>query len=76
MYHTIELNNDATLDREVSPKQPRERLRIRKGTRLSAQVKPSVVEAPNSPVEVADLFFADGTATRSVPFERFSFVGS
>jgi hypothetical protein len=74
MYHTIQFNDDLTVDLEVSPKLPLERLRIRRGTRLSAQVKPSVAETANGPVEVADLFFADGTATRSVPFEHFAFV--
>ena len=51
-----------------------ERLLIRRGTRLHAQVKPYVVETAEGPVEVADLFFADGTATRAVRFERFRFV--
>jgi hypothetical protein len=74
MYHTIEFNHDLTVDLEVSPKHPLERLRIRRGTRRSAQVKPSVAETANGPVEVADLFFANGTATRSVPFALFSFV--
>jgi hypothetical protein len=41
---------------------------------FQAQIKPYVVEAENGLVEVADLFFADGTATRRVPFELFSFV--
>jgi hypothetical protein len=33
------------------------------------------VEGGDGPVEVADLFFADGTATRRVPFASSSFVG-
>jgi hypothetical protein len=33
-----------------------------------------VVEAAGGPVEVADLFFEDGTATRNVPFAWFTFV--
>ena len=74
MYHTIEFNGDFTVVLEVSPKQPREQLRISSGTRLSAQIKPYVVESPDGPVEVADLFFDDGTTTRSVPFELFCFV--
>jgi len=74
MYHAIEFTDDMTVDLEVSPKQPLERLRIRKGTRLQAQIKPYVVETVDGPVEVADLFFEDGTTTRMVPFESFSFV--
>jgi hypothetical protein len=74
VYHTIEFNGDFTVVLEVTPKQPREQLRIRNGTRLSAQIKPYVVESPDGPVEVADLYFDDGTTTRSVPFELFSFV--
>jgi hypothetical protein len=34
-----------------------------------------VVETDDGPVEVADLFFADGTTTRSVRFEAFAFAG-
>jgi len=32
------------------------------------------METEDGPVEVADLFFADGTTTRRVRFESFSFV--
>jgi len=74
MYHTIEFTGALILDLEVAPKQPLERVLIRYGTRLQAQVKPYVVEGVDGPVEVADLFFADGTTTRMVPFESFSFV--
>jgi hypothetical protein len=74
MDHTIEFHADLTADLEVSPKQPLEKLRIRKGTRLNAQLKPSVVETSDGPVEVADLFFEDGSTTRSLPFDVFTFV--
>ena len=75
MQHTIKFTGDLTVDLEVSPKQPLERLCIRKGTRLQAHIKPYVVESEDGPVEVADLYFSDGTITRRVPFESFSFVG-
>jgi hypothetical protein len=75
MYHTIKFTGDLRVDLEISPKQPRERLRIRKEDRLQTQIKPDVVETDDGPVEVADLFFADGTITRSVRFEAFSFAG-
>jgi hypothetical protein len=75
VYHTIQFAVDFWADLEVSPKQPLERVRLRKGQRLRAQVKPYVAEAAKGPVEVADLFFEDGTATRKVPFAYFAFVG-
>ncbi len=74
MYHTIEFTKDLTLDFERSPKQPLEQLLIHKGTRLRAEIKPSVLETAKELVEVADLFFVDGTATRKVPFASFFFV--
>jgi hypothetical protein len=74
MYHTLEFNAELTIDLEISRKQPLERLRIRQGTRRRAQLKPHVIETKDGPVEVADLFFEDGTATRDVPFDRFRFV--
>jgi hypothetical protein len=74
VYHTIELAVDLLADLEISPKHQLERLQLRKGTRLPVQVKPYVVEGEDGLVEVADLFFEDGTATRTVPFACFSFV--
>jgi hypothetical protein len=74
MNHTIEFAVELQADLEISPQQHLERLLLRKGTRLPAQVRPYVVEGDDGPVEVADLFFADGTATRTVPFACFSFV--
>ncbi len=74
MYHTLAFAVDFVADLEVSPKQPLERVRIRKGDRLPAQVRPYVVETAGGPVEVADLFFEDGTAARRVPFAYFAFV--
>jgi hypothetical protein len=75
MYHTIEFAADLWVDLEVSPRHRLERLLLRRGTRLPAQVRPYVVEAAEGPVETADLFFADGTTTRGVPFACFAFVG-
>jgi hypothetical protein len=74
MYHTLRFTEDFTGDREISRKQPLERLSIRPGTQLRAQLKPYVVESEDGPMEVADLFFEDGTTTRTVPFACFSFV--
>jgi hypothetical protein len=51
-------------------------MRIEKGARRRPQIKPYVMEAVKGPVEVADLFFEDGTTIRQVPFEFFRFVAS
>jgi hypothetical protein len=74
MYHTLEFNAELSIDLEISRKQPLERLRLAKGARRRAQLKPYVMETPEGPAEVADLFFDDGTATRGVRFECFRFV--
>jgi hypothetical protein len=74
MYHTIEFGVELVADLEVSPKDRLECLVVYEGTRLQAQLKPYVVESEDGPVEVADLFFEDGTATRRVPFACFSFA--
>jgi len=74
MYHAIEFSEEAYVDVEMSPKQRLERLLIESGSRLLAQIKPYVVETEHGLVEVADLFLADGTTVRMVPFERFAFV--
>ncbi len=74
MYHTIQFTDGFVADLEVSPKQPLELVRIRRGDRRQAQVRPYVVDTAGGPREVADLFFEDGTATRMVPFAYFAFV--
>jgi hypothetical protein len=74
VYHTIEFAAEFLADFAISPKQRLERLLIRQGTRLQAQVRPYVVKGEGGPVEVADLFFEDGTAIQMVPFAWFSFV--
>ena len=74
MYHTIEFDEPLTLDLEVSARHPLERMAVKKGTRLRAQIKPYVMETADGPVEVVDLFFEDGTTTRRVRCSSFSFV--
>jgi hypothetical protein len=74
MYHTVEFAVEFMVDLEVSRKQPLERVLIRRGTRVRAQLRPYVIETEDGPVEVADLFFEDGTSTRGVRFEWFTFV--
>jgi len=74
MFHTIEFGLELEVDLEISRTKPLERLLIRKGTRLQAQIRPYVLEGSDGPLEVADLFFEDGTATRRVPFAWFNFA--
>ena len=74
MFHNIEFALELTADLEISPKHPLERVLIHKGTCVQAQVRPYVVETDQGPVEVADLFFDNGTAIRMVPFAYFTFV--
>jgi hypothetical protein len=75
MYHTIQFAIDLLLDLDRSPGQPLERVLIRCGARRRVQLRPFVVETAAGPVEVADLFFEDGTAARGVPYAYFTFVG-
>ena len=73
MYHTIEFVKDVNVVLESSPKQSLH-MRIQKGARRRVQLKPYIMEADKGPVEVADLFFEDGTAIRHVPFAFLCFV--
>jgi hypothetical protein len=75
MYHAVEFAVDLWLDLERSPSQPLERVLLRRGSRRRAQLRPHVLETWAGPVEVADLFFPDGTAARNVPFAAFAFAG-
>jgi nucleotide-binding universal stress UspA family protein len=74
MYHLIEFSRRFTVDLEVSPKLRLERLRILDGMRIYALPRPYVVETDQGPVEVADLYFEDGTVSRRVPYGHFRFV--
>lgn len=74
MYHLIEFTRPFTADVEVSSRHRLEKLTVRDGTRASAQLRPYVVETPVGPVEVADLYFDDGTVARQVPYDLFRFV--
>jgi hypothetical protein len=74
VYHTIEFKKELVLVLQTSPKQPLERMEIRKGMRRQAQIKPYVRETEDGFVEVADLYFEDGTVTHVVPIASFFFV--
>ena len=74
MYHTIQFIEPFSGDLEISRKQRLERIILRSGTQVRVQIRPYVVETEDGPLEVADLFFEDGTATRGVAFGLFTFV--
>jgi hypothetical protein len=74
MFHTIEFSAEIFADLETSPRDPLKRVRIPKGTRVKAEIKPYVVEGKKHPIEVADLFFSDGSATRRIPFKYLCLV--
>jgi hypothetical protein len=74
MYHTIVFVEEIMADLEISRKKPLECVLIRKGARVQVQLKPYVIKTNHGFVEVADLFFEDGTATRALPFAFFSFI--
>jgi hypothetical protein len=74
MYHTIQFLEDFTADLEISPKHRLERILLRRGDCVRAQLRPYVVVTASGPVEVADLFIEDGTTARGVPFACFSFL--
>ena len=74
MYHTIEFAETRSLGLESTAKNPMERRTFQKGMRLRAQVRAHVKDTKNGPVEMADLFFEDGTAARAVRYAMFSFI--
>jgi hypothetical protein len=74
VYHLIEFNTAFTADLVISHREPLERLRVRPGARARACPQPYVLNTAGGPVEVADLFFEDGTVASHVPFEWFRFV--
>ncbi len=74
MYHTIEVCHGFITDVEISPRHRLERLRLRKGTLVTVSLRPYVVEGDDGPVEVADLYFEDGSVARGVRFEQFRFA--
>ena len=74
MYHTIQFRTELLLDVEISPKHRLEKVRVRKGSCMSAQIEPRIVETDRGPVEAADLYFDDETTSRTVPYALFTFV--
>lgn len=73
MFHTLAFVKDHWVDLQRSAGQPLERVLLRRGTHRRARLQPRIVETGEGPVEVADLFFEDGSFSRSVPFAVFHF---
>jgi hypothetical protein len=74
VYYAIAFAAARWIDVERPPGQALGRLFLRAGTTIRAQIKPYVVEGPEGPMEVADLFFEDGGAIRAMPYACFSFA--
>lgn len=74
MYHTIEFAETFLPDLEISRVRRPVPALIRQGTRLQAEVHPYVVDTKTGPVEVADLFLAEGTIVCRVPCRCFALV--
>jgi hypothetical protein len=74
MYHNIEFRLRGLAELETRGKSQMERLVIKQGTRLSAEIRPYVVETERGPIEVADFFLEDGSIAWAVRFATFRFV--
>ena len=74
MYHVIEFVTSWWADLEREPSQPVQRVLLGRGSRRRAESRPRIVEGVTGPVEVADLYFEDGSIARGVPFASLRFV--
>jgi len=74
MYHTIQFTNGLVVQFERSRARPSGQGLIPRGVWVRTRLKPYVVETADGPVEVADLYFEDGTSEHGVRFACFSFV--
>jgi hypothetical protein len=74
MAHAIEFRWVVLADLDRPEYAYQQRVVIKEGTRMHAQIKPYVVESPDGPVEVADLLLDDGSVARAVRFAAFRFL--
>jgi hypothetical protein len=74
MVHAIQFRWVVVAELDRPGRADRQRVIIRVGTRLHANIKPYVVESREGPVEVADLRFEDGSVARAVQFAAFRFL--
>ena len=68
MDHTIEFTKAVIIGLKISRQQRSQKMRVRKGNRIEAQVRPYVPQTKDGFVEMADLFLDDGASTSGVPF--------
>jgi hypothetical protein len=74
MVHAIEFRWVVLAEVDRPEYAYQQRVVIKEGTRLHAQIKPYVAESPDGPVEVADLYMDDGSVARAVRFAAFRFL--
>jgi translation initiation factor IF-1 len=74
MYHRLVFRAELLVDMEVPGKPRLERVRLRKGEVVEAQIRCWVKESDTGPVEMADLFLSSGETIRGVRMAFFSFV--
>jgi hypothetical protein len=74
MYHTIEFGLEVVADVKIPGQARLEQVRIRKGTRLRAEIRPFVLDSKPYPMEMADLFLEDGSAACTIRFASFRFL--
>lgn len=74
MYHTIQFTVEILADLETPGKGTIQVPLVKAGSQVRTRLQPYVTETETGPVEVADLYFEDGTAIRTVPFACFRFV--
>jgi hypothetical protein len=74
MSHRIRFRVGFLADLRVPGKPRLERLRVREGDVVTAEVTPHVAEGEDGPVEMADLYLGDGTVALDVRFGYFEFV--
>ena len=74
MYHLIEFKANFTDEQGLTVRERVERLLALKSKRAHVHLRPHVVETAQGPVEVADLYFQDGTVSHQVRFDQFRFI--
>jgi hypothetical protein len=74
MGYVIEFVADMIADLERPPRKWVERVRLHRGQTSIVRLMPRIQETSAGPVEAADLYFADGSVAREVPYEQFRFV--
>jgi hypothetical protein len=74
MYHNIEFRLKGLAELEIPGKSQLERVVIKQGTRVRADIAPYVDETAWGPIEMADLFLEDGSVARAVRYATFTFL--